>query len=153
MSASNVKAIPDGMHSLTPYLTCAGAAEAIKFYEKAFDAVEKSRFAGPDGKLMNATIQIGDSTLMLMDEMAGALGPKSLKGSPIRINLQVENVDAVVEKAVKAGAKITMPLADQMWGDRYAQLEDPFGHLWSVATHVRDVSPEEMKREAAKMNQ
>ena len=141
-----VKAIPDGMRTLTPELFCAGAAEAIAFYKKAFGAVEIMRFPGPDGKLLHAEVKIGDSTLMLMDEMTGASGPKSLKGSPVNIHMQVEDVDAMVKNAVAAGAKITMPLADQFWGDRYAKLEDPFGHHWSVATHIRDVSPEEMQQ-------
>ena len=145
MTKPTVRAIPDGVRTLTPQLICEGAAEAIKFYTKAFDAVEVMRFAGPDGKLMHAEIKIGDSTLRLMDAMNGASGPKSLKGSPVMVDMQVEDADAVVKKAVAAGAKITMPLADQIWGDRYAQLEDPFGHHWSVATHIRDVSPKEIK--------
>lgn len=151
MSDANVKPVPEGMHTLTPHLVCAGAADAIAFYVKAFGAIETARMPGPGGKLMHAAVKIGDSTLMLVDEMPewGALGPKSLKGSPITLHLYVEDVDAAVEKAVAAGARITMPLADMFWGDRYAKLEDPFGHSWSMATHQRDVSPEEM-REAMK---
>jgi len=97
---------------------------------------------------MHAAVRIGDSTVMLVDEMPewGALGPKALKGSPVTIHLYVDDVDAVVARAVKAGAKVTMPVADQFWGDRYGQLEDPFGHRWSVGTHVRDVSPQEMQK-------
>ena len=151
MTRTAVKAIPDGMRTLTPELFCAGAADAIEFYKKAFGAVEVMRFPGPDGKLMHSEIRIGDSSLWIMDEMKGAPGPKSLKGSPVNIHMQVEDVDAVVKKAVDAGAKITMPLADQIWGDRYAKLDDPFGHHWSVATHIRDVSPEEMKQAVGKM--
>ena len=151
MTQQTVKAIPDGMRTLTPELFCAGAADAIEFYKKAFGAVEVMRLAGPDGKLMHSEIQIGDSLLWIMDEMKGASGPMALKGSPVNIHMQVEDVDAVVKKAVAAGAKITMPLADQIWGDRYAKLDDPFGHHWSVATHVRDVSPEEMKQAMSKM--
>jgi len=145
--------IPQGMHSVTPHLVCAGAAQAIEFYKQAFGAIEKGRMPGPDGRLMHAAVKIGDSTVMLVDEMPewGALGPKSLKGSPVTIHLYVEDVDSFVARAVKAGAKVTMPLADQFWGDRYGKLEDPFGHHWSVATHQRDVKPEEMKKAMAAM--
>lgn len=148
MAKPAVKPIPDGMHSLTPHLVCAGAAEAIEFYKAAFGAVEEMRMPGPEGKLMHAMVRIGDSPLMLVDEMPqwGALGPKSLKGSPVTIHLQVADVDAVVARAVKAGAKITMPVDDAFWGDRYGQLEDPFGHRWSVATHVRDLTMEEIRQ-------
>ncbi|MBI4293456.1 MAG: VOC family protein [Betaproteobacteria bacterium] len=143
-----VKPIPEGMHTVTPHLVCAGAADAIAFYSKAFNAVEVGRLAGPQGKLMHAMIRIGDSGVMLVDEFPewGAFGPKSLKGSPVTIHLCVENVDAFVKRAVDAGAKITMPVEDMFWGDRYGKLEDPFGHHWSVATHKRDVSPEEMQQ-------
>ncbi len=153
MSKSKVKPIPDGMHSVTPHLVCAGAAEAIGFYKKAFKAIEVSRMAGKDGKLMHAMIRIGDSAVMLMDEMAEwrAFGPKVLRGSPVTIHLAVEDVDAAAAQAVAAGAKITMPIADMFWGDRYGVLEDPFGHLWSVGTHMRDVSPQEMKEAMTKM--
>jgi len=148
-----VKPVPDGMHTVTPHLVCAGAADAIEFYKKAFNAVELMRFAGPQGKLMHACVRIGDSSVMLVDEMPewGALGPKSLKGSPVTIHLSVEDVDAFVQRAVAAGAKITMPVDDMFWGDRYGQLEDPFGHRWSVGTHIRDVSPEEMQQAIQKM--
>jgi PhnB protein len=150
---SKPKPVPEGMHSVTPHLICAGAADAIEFYKKAFGAVEEARLPGPGGRIMHAMIRIGDSAVMLVDEMPewGALGPKSLKGSPVTVHLYVENADATVERAVKAGAKITMPLADQFWGDRYGKLEDPFGHHWSVATHVRDVSVEEMQQAMKKM--
>jgi uncharacterized glyoxalase superfamily protein PhnB len=136
------------MHSVTPHLVCAGAAKAIDFYQKAFGATETGRMPGPDGRLMHAAIRIGDSTVMLADEMPewGSLGPTSLKGSPVTIHLYVDDVDKFVERAVKAGAKVTMPVADQFWGDRYGKLEDPFGHHWSVATHVRDLTPNEMKK-------
>lgn len=148
-----VKAIPDGMHSVTPHLVCAGAADAIEFYKKAFNAVEGGRLPGPQGKLMHAMIRIEDSAVMLVDEMPewGALGPKSLKGSPVTIHLYVEDVDAVAACAVAAGAKVTMPVADMFWGDRYGRLEDPFGHHWSVATHIRDVTPAEMQDAMRKM--
>jgi len=143
-----VKPIPEGMHSVTPHLVCAGAAEAIEFYKKAFGAVEGARLPGPDGKLMHAMIRIGDSAVMLVDEMPqwGALGPKSLKGSPVTIHLYVEDVDAVVKRAVSLGAKVTMPVDDMFWGDRYGKLEDPFGHHWSIGTHQRDVTAEEMQQ-------
>ena len=145
--------IPQGMHSVTPHLVCAGAAQAIEFYKQAFGAEEGARLPGPDGRLMHASVKIGDSQVMLVDEMPewGALGPKSLKGSPVTIHLYVEDVDSFVARAVKAGAKVTMPLADQFWGDRYGKLEDPFGHHWSVATHVRDVSMEEVQNAMRQM--
>ena len=147
------KSIPAGMHSVTPHLICAGAAKAIEFYQKAFGAVEEARMPAPDGRIMHAAIRIGDSTVMLVDEMPewGALGPKSLKGSPVTIHLYVDDVDGFVARAVKAGAKVTMPVADQFWGDRYGKLEDPFGHHWSVATHVRDVTPDEMQKAMREM--
>ncbi|MGF7136871.1 PhnB protein [Paraburkholderia sp. EB58] len=155
MSAPAVKPIPEGMHSLTPHLICAGAADAIKFYTEAFGAVEQFRLPGPEGKLMHACVKIGDSMLMLVDEMAGCsmLGPRSLKGSPVAIHLYVPNVDAVVAQAEAAGARVTMPAADMFWGDRFAQLEDPFGHRWSVATHQRDVPMEEMQAAVRAMQQ
>ena len=153
MTKTTVKAIPDGMHSLTPLLTCDGASDAIKFYKKAFGAVEISRLEDKEGKLANAMIRIGNSALMLMDEMPAmkALGPKKLKGSPVSIHLQVEDVDAVFKQAVAAGATVHMAVADMFWGDRYGALQDPFGHHWSVATRIRNVSPEEMKQAVGKM--
>ena len=148
-----VQAIPEGMHAVTPHLVCAGAAAAIEFYKKAFGAEELCRMPGPQGRLMHGMIRIGGSAIMLVDEMPewGVLGPKSLKGSPVTIHLYVADVDRFVERAVGAGAKITMPIDDMFWGDRYCKLEDPFGHHWSVATHVRDVSAEEMQQAVAKM--
>jgi uncharacterized glyoxalase superfamily protein PhnB len=142
---AKVKPIPDGMHTVTPHLVCAGAAEAIEFYKKAFGAVDMARLPAPGGKLAHAMIRIGDSVVMLVDEFPerGALGPQSLKGSPVTLHLYVDNVDATVERAVKAGAKVTLPVADMFWGDRYGQVVDPFGHHWSVGTHIRDVSMEE----------
>ena len=151
---AQVKAIPEGMHTVTPHLVCAGAADAIEFYKKAFNATEVGRLAGPQGKLMHAMIRIGGSAVMLVDEFPqwNSLGPKALKGSPVTIHLYVEDVDAWVKRAVAAGAKITMPLEDMFWGDRYCRLEDPFGHHWSVATHLRDVSPEKMQRAMQNMS-
>ena len=148
-----VKAIPDGMRSVTPHLICKGAADAIEFYKTAFGATEMMRMPTPDGRIMHACIRIGDSSVFLVDEMPewGALGPKSLKGSPVTIHLQVEDADAVAKRAVAAGAKITMAVADQFWGDRYGKLEDPFGHHWSVATQLRKLTPEEIRENMMKM--
>ncbi|MGZ5114105.1 MAG: VOC family protein [Usitatibacter sp.] len=141
-----VNPIPKGMTAVTPYLVCARAAEAIEFYKKAFGAVEESRLPGPGGKVMHAIIRIGGAAIMLVDEAPewGMLGPKALKGSPVTIHLYVEDTDAFVARAEKAGAKVTMPVADMFWGDRYGTLEDPSGHRWSVGTHMRDVTTEEM---------
>jgi uncharacterized glyoxalase superfamily protein PhnB len=152
---ASVKKIPEGMHPITPHLVCAGAADAIEFYKKAFGAVEGGRLPGPDGKLMHAMVRINGSPVMLVDEMPqwGALGPKALKGSPVTIHLYVDDADAFVKRAVDAGAKVTMPVAEQFWGDRYGKIEDPFGHQWSVGTHVRDVSPAEMQEAMKKMQQ
>ena len=149
----SVKPIPEGMHTVTPHLVCAGAAEAIEFYQTAFGATELSRVPGANGKLMHASVRIGDSVVMLNEEMPewGAFGPKSLKGSAVTVHLYVENADAVFEQAVAAGAKITMPLDDMFWGDRYGKVEDPFGHQWSIGTHVRDVTPEEMQKAMEQM--
>jgi len=142
------------MHTVTPHLVCAGAADAIEFYKKAFNAVEEGRLPGTGGKLLHAMIRIAGSAVMLADEFPdwGSFGPKSLKGSPVTIHLYVEDVDAFVKRAVDAGAKITMPLENMFWGDRYCKLDDPFGHHWSVATHVRDVSRDEMRQAVQKMS-
>ena len=138
--------LPEGMHSLTPHLVCADAAKAIDFYKAAFAAVETMRLPGPDGKLMHAALRIGDSMLMLADEWPdmGSVGAKALGGSPVTIHLMVPDVDATVERAVAAGATLTMPVADMFWGDRYGRLEDPFGHRWSVATRQRELTPAQM---------
>ncbi|SBP89796.1 VOC family protein [Thiomonas delicata] len=143
---SKVKAIPDGMHSLTPHLVCRGAAAAIDFYGRAFGAIELFRLPGPNGKLIHACVRIGDSQLFLFDEMPehGALGPQTLQGTPVTIHLHVQDADASFARAVAAGATVAMPLADMFWGDRYGQLTDPFGHRWSIATHLREVSHDEM---------
>jgi PhnB protein len=143
---SQVKAVPEGMHTVTPHLICAGAAAAIEFYKKAFGATEAMRLPMPDGKLAHARIKIGDSQIMLMDEAPQhrALGPKMLKGTPVTLHLYVADVDATFKRALDAGAKAVMPVQDMFWGDRYGVLEDPFGHNWSVASHVRDVSDEEL---------
>ena len=143
---SKVKAIPDGMHSLTPHMVCRDAAAAIDFYGRAFGAIERFRLPAPNGKIVHACVQIGDSQLFLVDEMPehGAHGPQTLKGTPVTIHLQVEDADATFARAMRAGAMVTMPLADMFWGDRYGQVVDPFGHHWSIATHLREVSREEM---------
>jgi uncharacterized glyoxalase superfamily protein PhnB len=143
---AKVKPIPEGMHTVTPHLVCAGASDAIDFYKKAFGAEEEARLTGPDGRLMHGAVRIEGSVVMLVDENPqwGVLGPKALKGSPVTIHIYVEDVDAFVAKAIEAGASVVMPVDDMFWGDRYGVIEDPFGHHWSVATHVRDVSPEEM---------
>ena len=147
MSQATTNLKEDGMHSLTPHLICADAISAIEFYKQAFNAGEVMKLTGPNGMLVHGSLRIGDSTLMLAEECPewGSFGPKTLKGSPVVIHLVVDNVDAVIAQAVAAGAKLTMPVADMFWGDRYGQVEDPFGHRWSVATHVRDVAPEELQ--------
>jgi PhnB protein len=155
MANSPVQAIPEGMHTLTPHLICADASKAIDFYKRAFGAVELNRTAGPDGRLMNAMVRIGDSAMMLMDENTawGALGPTLLKGTPVSIHIYVEDVDAAFEKAVKEGATAKMPPADMFWGDRFCALIDPQGHSWSIATHIKDVTPEQSQAAALKMGE
>jgi PhnB protein len=145
--AGPVKAIPDGYHTATPYLVVHDAAKAIDFYKRAFDATELFRMEGPPGKIGHAELQIGDSKIMLADEMGGgARSPRSVGGTTGGIFLYVKDVDSAFNKAVSAGAKVEMALADQFWGDRYGKLSDPFGHSWSLATHKEDVAPEEMKK-------
>jgi PhnB protein len=148
-----VKPIPEGYHSVTPYLYIKGAARAIEFYEKAFGATELMRFPDPSGRIGHAEIKIGDSVVMMADEHLemGARSPQTLGGVASSICLYVENVDAVVPKAIAAGAKVVRPLQDQFYGDRSATLEDPFGHVWTVATHVKDVSVAEMQQAMAAM--
>jgi uncharacterized glyoxalase superfamily protein PhnB len=146
-------ACPKGMHTVTPHLVCNPASDAIAFYVRAFGAREEARVKSRDGKLLHGRIVIGDSSVMLVDEFPdfGSFGPKSLKGTAVSIHLYVDNVDAFVERAVQAGAKILMPVQDMFWGDRYGLIEDPFGHHWSVATHQRDLSPEEIQKAADEM--
>ena len=147
----NVRPIPEGCHSLTPYLIARGAAAAIDFYVKALGAVELMRMPGPDGKIGHAELRFGDSVLMLADEFPemGAKGPEAYGGSPAKLMLYCDDVDAVVARAVAAGAKIVRPVADQFYGDRTGGIEDPFGHTWYVATHIEDVAPDELARRAA----
>ncbi len=148
---SRPKLIPDGYHTATPYLIVNDAAQAIEFYKEAFGATELLRMAKPDGKIGHAEIRIGDSTIMLADEFPemGARSPQSFGGSPVSIFLYVENVDAVFAQTVAAGAVVQRPVADQFYGDRMGGVKDPFGHAWYIATHVEDVSPEEMRKRAA----
>jgi uncharacterized glyoxalase superfamily protein PhnB len=144
----SVKPIPEGYHTLTPFLTVRNAERAIEFNKQAFGAQERGVAKGPDGKVMHAEVKIGDSVIMLSDEFPefGSLSPQSVGGSPMGLHIYIENVDAAFDRAVKAGAQVEMPVADQFWGDRYGKLKDPFGHKWSIATHVKDMSEDEMKR-------
>jgi len=152
--AGKVKPIPNGYHTATPCLIIQEAAAALDFYKKVFGATEIMCMAQPDGKIGHAEIRIGDSVIMLADEVPemGYRGPKSLGGSPVSLMLYVEDVDAVVGRAVAAGAKITQPVQDKFYGDRNGVLEDPFGHVWTIATHTEDVSPEEMGKRMTAMS-
>ena len=146
--AAQVKAIPTGYHTITPALIVKDARAAISFYKKAFGAQEKEVFTGPDGRVMHAEVKIGDSILMLTDEMPqmGSLSPTSLKGSPASLYLYVENADSLFQQAVKAGAEVAMPITDMFWGDRWGQVSDPFGYKWSIATHKEDLTLDQMRR-------
>ena len=146
-----VKPVPDGYHTATPYLIVTGAARALDFYKEAFGATELMRLADPAGKVGHAEIRIGDSPIMLADEVPamGHRSPQSLGGSPVSILLYVEDVDAVFNQAVAAGAKVARPVADQFYGDRTGGVTDPFGHAWYIATHKEDVSSEELQKRAA----
>lgn len=146
--AAKVQAIPPGYHSVNPYLVVRDGARAIDFYKQAFGASELSRMGTPDGKIAHAELKIGDSMIMLSDEMMEYKSPQSLGGSPVSIFLYVDDVDSVFNKAVQAGAKGDTPPADMFWGDRYGKLTDPFGHLWGIATHIEDVTPAEMEKRA-----
>jgi len=145
---ANVKPIPDGYHTITPYLTIKGASEAMAFYKKAFGAEETTRMSGPDGKsVMHAEMKIGDSLFMLGEEWPGmSKGPISLGGSPVGLFLYVQDVDAAYQRAVSAGATSEQPPTDMFWGDRYAKLKDPFGHQWSIGTHKKDLTPAEIEK-------
>ena len=148
-----VKPIPEGYPQVTPYLCVDRAADAIDFYSKVFGAKERMRMPAPEGKIGHAELQIGDSIIMLADEFPdmGALGPRSVGGTPVTISVYVEDVDAVYDRAVAGGAKPVRPVEDQFYGDRSGQFEDPFGHRWSVASHVEDVPPDEMQRRMQQM--
>ena len=149
--AKQVKAIPEGYYSLTPYFTIRDAAKAIDFYKKAFGAEEQMRMDGPGGKIMHAEVRIGGSVLMLSDEipgMEGSASPQSLGGTHAGVMIYCDNVDAWCDRAVKAGATLKQPPTDMFWGDRYARLSDPFGYNWSIATHTKDLSQDEMRKAA-----
>jgi len=149
----SVKPIPDGYPQVTPYLIVDGANAAIEFYRDVLGATERARLPGPDGRIGHAELLLGSSLIMLADEtpQMGILGPRSVGGTPVTISVYVEDVDAVFDRAVKAGAKALRPAGDKFYGDRPGQFEDPFGHRWSVATHTEDVSPEEMAKRAAEV--
>jgi PhnB protein len=149
---TQVKRIPEDMHTITPHIVCKDAPAAIAFYIKAFGATDCGQMLAPNGQLIHGMIRIGDSSVMLAEENPefGAQSPLTLKGSPITLHLYVEDADAAFERAVAAGATSVMAPADMFWGDRYGVLKDPFGHSWSIAHHMRDMSPEEMKDAAAK---
>jgi uncharacterized glyoxalase superfamily protein PhnB len=145
----NVKKIPEGCHNVMPHLVVRGGAEALEFYKKAFGAKELGRHAGPDGqKIMHAEMQIGDSRIYLADEAPemGARSPQTLGGTPVTIHLWVEDVDSTFQRAVSAGATVAMPLDNQFWGDRYGMVVDPFGHTWSLATHIKDMTADELAK-------
>ena len=145
---AKVKPVPDGFHRVTPHLVVDGADSAIAFYKKAFGATERNRMTTPDGsKVIHAEVAIGDSIVMLADEFPdwGSLSPKRLGGTPVALHLYVADADALFAQATTAGATVSMPLADMFWGDRYGKLTDPFGHSWSVSTHVADPTREEME--------
>jgi PhnB protein len=145
-----VKPIPEGYHSVTPYLIVRGGADAIEFYKKAFGALELFRFPSPDGKIGHAEIKVGNSPIMLADEFPdmGYKGPQSLGGSPVSLMIYVDDVDTVFQQAVDAGATVKEALQDKFYGDRMGTVIDPFGHRWHLATHKEDVSVEEMQRRA-----
>jgi PhnB protein len=140
------KPIPEGYHALTPYLAVDDAARAIEYYKEAFGAVERGRMAAPDGKISHAELEIGDSLIMLSDPFpqSSTRPPSELSGTSASVFMYVEDVDAVVKRAVDAGASITMEVADQFWGDRFGAVTDPFGHVWSIATHIEDLTPDEI---------
>lgn len=148
-----VKAIPDGFHAITPYLIIKGAAAAIDFYKRAFGATELMRLEGPNGTIGHAEILLGNSPVMLADEHPpmGYTGPQHYGGSPVSLMFYVEDVDAMFDRAVSAGAKVKQPVKDQFYGDRTGTLEDPFGHVWSLGTHKEDLSPEEINRRHEEM--
>jgi PhnB protein len=147
------KPIPDGYHAVTPYLICRGAQRAIEFYTRAFGATELYRMPGPDGKIMHAELQVGDSRVMLADETSEFRSPQSVGGTSVSMMLYVNDVDATFRKAIEAGAKALRDVKNQFYGDRSGTLTDPFGHVWTIGTHVEDVSPEEMTRRMAEQGQ
>ena len=144
------KPIPDGFHTISPHLIVADAAKAIEFYGKAFGAKETEKFMRPDGKgVMHAQIKIGNSLLMLGSEFPpSCLSPKSRGGTSVTLHVYVENADAAFDRAVKAGCTVKMPMSDQFWGDRYGQVEDPYGHIWAIATHKQDLTKDQIAANA-----
>lgn len=150
----DVSPIPADYPRLCPYLHIDGAAAAIDFYAQAFGASERMRLGGPDGRIGHAELAIGDSVVMLADEnpQIGVKGPRTVGGTPVTLSVYVDDVDSTVAKAVELGAKLTRPVADQFYGDRVGGIEDPFGHVWSIQTHIEDVDPDEMRRRAAEMS-
>ena len=147
MTKPGVKPIPDGMHTITPHLVCKDAAAAIEFYKEAFGAVEVDRLAGPGGKLMHAMLRIGDSALMLVDEFPEmhALGPTTLGGTAVTLHLSVTDADASFARATRAGATARMPVTEMFWGARYGLVVDPFGHMWSIATQVKELTMDQIR--------
>jgi PhnB protein len=150
---SDVKAIPDNYPRVTPYLYIDGAGEAIEYYGKVLGATERGRMPGPDGKIGHAELEIGDSIVMLADEHPdmGILGPKKVGGTPVTLHVYVEDVDDAFERAIENGGKEIRAVENQFYGDRSGMFEDPFGHSWNIATHVEDISPDEMAKRAAAM--
>ena len=154
MMTRKVNPVPKGFHTVTPYLIVRGAADAIEFYQKTFDAEERSRALSPDGaSIVHAELKIGNSIVLLADEVLamGIPSPLALNGTSVTLHLYVKNVDTLWQRAIDAGAQVVVPLQDMYWGDRYGKLVDPFGHHWSVATHVRDLTPEEIHQAMRRM--
>ena len=152
--AKTPKAVPDGHHTVTPYLVVRGAERAIEFYTRAFGARETARMTGPGGMIIHAEVQVGDSRIMLSDEFPElrTSSPEALGGTPVRLMLYVDDVDTWFRRAVEAGAKVEMTPRDMFWGDRYAKVSDPFGHRWDMATHREDLSADEMRKRQAAHN-
>jgi PhnB protein len=148
--AANVRPIPEGYHSITPYLIVKDCAKAIEFYRKSFGAEARFRMDTPDGRIGHAELKIGDSVLMLADEFPEmkSLSPQSIGGSPVSIFLYVDDVDTVFNRAVSSGSRILSPVKDQFWGDRHGRVEDPYGHVWEISTHKKDLSADELKKAA-----
>jgi PhnB protein len=151
---ANVNPVAPGYHNVTPYLFVKGAASAIEYYKKVFGAEERMRMPGPDGRVMHAELQIGDSTIMLADENphVGARSPQTIGGTGTSLHVYVPNVDTTTQKAVDGGAQLLRAIKDEFYGDRIGTILDPFGHMWSIATHIEDVSPEEMQKRMAKLS-
>jgi PhnB protein len=148
--STSVRPVPEGYHSITPYITCKNAGRAMDFYKKAFGATEINRMPGPDGRIMHAELRIGDSLIFISDEFPGmSVAPSGDGLSPYSLFLYTDNVDDIFNRAVREGCRADMPLADMFWGDRYGKVTDPFGHHWGLAQHIEDVAPAEMQRRSA----